>query len=186
LYPCFCTRKEIQAEIERAGHAPHGPDGILYPGTCRHLSKAQQTELKSQGKVYALRLNMEKAINQAGPLSWLDRVKGKQIATPEIFGDVILARKDTPTSYHLSVCVDDHLQGITLVTRGEDLFHASHIHRLLQNLLGLDMPEYHHHELMCGEDGKRFAKRDKSLTLRSLRESGLGPKDILKKLNHVF
>ncbi|WP_135079803.1 tRNA glutamyl-Q(34) synthetase GluQRS [Terasakiella sp. SH-1] len=182
LYPCFCTRKDIQAEIERAGHAPHGPDGILYPGTCRTLSRAQQEDLKASGKSFALRLDMTKAIKMAGPLSWLDHDKGMQKATPEIFGDVVLARKDTPTSYHLSVTLDDNLQGITLVTRGEDLFHASHIHRLLQALLELDVPEYHHHGLLVGEDGKRFAKRDKSLTIRSLREKGLSVDELLNRL----
>ncbi|HAI30637.1 MAG TPA: tRNA glutamyl-Q(34) synthetase GluQRS, partial [Thalassospira sp.] len=100
---------------------------------------------------------------------------------PEIFGDVVLARKDTPTSYHISVTCDDDLQGITLVTRGEDLFFASHLHRLLQELLGYAVPEYHHHGLLTGLDGKRFAKRDKSKTLRSMREEGLSPADVIKR-----
>lgn len=182
LYPCFCTRKEIQAEINQAGHAPHGPDGVLYPGTCRHLNLSEQEELIAKGKSFALRLDMDKATQQTGPLTWHDRLKGPQHATPEIFGDVVLARKDTPTSYHLSVTLDDHLQGISLVCRGEDLFHASHIHRLLQALLGLDVPDYHHHSLLCGEDGKRFAKRDKSLTLRSLRNQGLSAQDVLQRI----
>ncbi len=184
LYPCFCTRKDIQAEIEHAGHAPHGPDGLLYPGTCRTLSPAQREDMIAQGKPYALRLDMEKARECAGSLTWLDRDKGVQQATPEIFGDVVLARKDTPTSYHLSVTVDDHLQGVTLVTRGEDLFHASHIHLLLQKVLDLDTPEYNHHGLLKGEDGKRFAKRDKSLTLQSLRESGVSAADVLERISH--
>ncbi|SCA55429.1 Glutamyl-Q tRNA(Asp) synthetase [Candidatus Terasakiella magnetica] len=182
LYPCFCTRKEIQAEIERAGHAPHGPDGVLYPGTCKNLSVQHRSNLIAQGKSFALRLDMDKAITHAGPLTWFDHDKGEQQATPEVFGDVVLARKDTPTSYHISVCVDDHIQGINLITRGQDLFHATHIHRLLQDLLKLDVPEYHHHGLMVGEDGKRFAKRDKSLTLRSLRESGACVEDVLERL----
>jgi len=184
LYPCFCTRKEIQTEIERSGHAPHGPDGVLYPGTCRTLSKAQQEDLKAQGKAFALRLNMEDALKQAGALSWFDKDKGIQQATPEIFGDVVLARKDTPTSYHISVCVDDNLQDISLVTRGEDLFHASHIHRLLQELLNLKVPAYHHHGLLKGEDGKRFAKRDKSLTIRSLREDDHSAEQVLQMLEN--
>ncbi|MDV7341719.1 tRNA glutamyl-Q(34) synthetase GluQRS [Terasakiella sp. A23] len=180
LYPCFCTRKDIQAEIERAGGAPHGPDGVIYPGTCRNLTKDQQDDLTAQGKSFALRLNVEKAINFAGPLNWLDLEKGEQPCRPEIFGDVVLARKDTPTSYHLSVTLDDHLQDITLVTRGQDLFEASHIHRLLQALLNLNTPDYHHHGLLVDKDGKRFAKRDKSLTLRSLRESGMDPHELIK------
>jgi len=182
LYPCFCTRKNIQEEIERAGGAPHGPDGQLYPGTCRHLSSNERQERIEQGIPFALRLDMDKATRKAGPLSWFDHDKGKQSASPEIFGDVVLARKDTPTSYHLSVTLDDHLQDITLVTRGEDLFEASHIHRLLQALLNLNVPTYHHHGLLVGKDGKRYAKRDKSLTLRSLRESGMSVDDVLKKM----
>ncbi|WP_417788635.1 tRNA glutamyl-Q(34) synthetase GluQRS [Terasakiella pusilla] len=180
LYPCFCTRKDIQNEIERAGGAPHGPDGQLYPGTCRHLSVTERADKIASGIPYALRLDMTKALAQAGPLYWQDADKGKQQATPEIFGDVVLARKDTPTSYHLSVTLDDHLQGVTLVTRGEDLFQASHVHRLLQALLNLDTPVYHHHGLLVGKDGKRYAKRDKSLTLRSLREQGLSSDELIK------
>ncbi|WP_417798152.1 tRNA glutamyl-Q(34) synthetase GluQRS [Terasakiella pusilla] len=180
LYPCFCTRKDIQNEIERAGGAPHGPDGQLYPGTCRHLSVTERADKIASGIPYALRLDMTKALAQAGPLYWQDADKGKQQATPEIFGDVVLARKDTPTSYHLSVTLDDHLQGVTLVTRGEDLFQASHVHRLLQALLNLDTPAYHHHGLLVGKDGKRYAKRDKSLTLRSLREQGLSADELIK------
>jgi glutamyl-Q tRNA(Asp) synthetase len=182
LYPCFCTRKDIQAEITQSGHAPHGPDGVLYPQTCRNLSQNAREDLIAEGRSFALRLHMDKAIEQAGPLTWFDRLKGEQQATPEIFGDIVLARKDTPTSYHLSVTVDDDLQGVTLVTRGEDLFHASHIHRLLQALLNLNLPEYHHHPLLCAEDGKRFAKRDKSLTLRSMRESGMSREDVHQQI----
>ncbi|WP_339777906.1 tRNA glutamyl-Q(34) synthetase GluQRS [uncultured Thalassospira sp.] len=174
LYPCFCTRKDIQAEIARIGNAPHGPDGALYPGTCRHLSASERAERIAAGESYALRLDMSRAIKQGGKrLYWHDRAAGRQVATPEIFGDVVLARKDTPTSYHVSVTLDDHLQEISLVTRGEDLFFASHLHRLLQELLGYNIPEYHHHKLLTGPDGKRFAKRDKSETLRSMRDKGV-------------
>ncbi|OSQ45130.1 tRNA glutamyl-Q(34) synthetase GluQRS [Thalassospira sp. MCCC 1A01428] len=183
LYPCFCTRKEIQAEIARIGNAPHGPDGALYPGACRHLSVSERADRIAAGDSYALRLDMGRAIKQVGKrLYWHDRAAGRQVATPEIFGDVVLARKDTPTSYHVSVTLDDHLQGISLVTRGEDLFFASHLHRLLQELLGYDVPEYHHHKLLAGPDGKRFAKRDKSETLRSMRERGISVADILTRI----
>lgn len=178
LYPCFCTRKDIQREVERSAHAPHGPDGLLYPGSCRNLSQTQREELIDQGKAFALRLDMTKACRQTGPLHWVDRAQGKQRATPEIFGDIVLARKDTPTSYHISVSIDDDIQDISLVTRGEDLFHASHIHRLLQALLDLKVPQYHHHGLLCAKDGKRFAKRDKSLTIRSLRNKGYRPQQV--------
>ena len=176
IYPCFCTRADIAREIEGAGHAPHGtamgPDGPLYPGTCRHLDEAEAQARIDAGEVHALRLKTDLAMAQTGPLAWTDLDRGEQTATPEIFGDMVLARKDTPTSYHLSVTVDDDLQGVTCVTRGEDLFAASHLHRLLQAMLGLDTPVYRHHGLLTGPDGKRFAKRDKSETLRSLREAG--------------
>ncbi|NIY76513.1 tRNA glutamyl-Q(34) synthetase GluQRS [Thalassospira sp. HF15] len=182
LYPCFCTRKDIQAEIARIDNAPHGPDGALYPGTCRHCSVTERQDRIAAGESYALRLDMTAAIRRVGKeLTWFDRAAGQQVATPEIFGDVVLARKDTPTSYHISVTHDDDLQGISLVTRGEDLFFASHLHRLLQELLGYDVPEYHHHRLLTGPDGKRFAKRDKSKTLRSMREEGLPSVAVIKQ-----
>ena len=176
LYPCFCTRKEIRAEIEESGFAPHdivhGPDGIVYPGTCRALTADERRQRRAEGTPFALRLDMAKAVGATGPLAWTDEDQGETAAKPEIFGDVVLARKDTPASYHLAVTVDDHRQGVTLVTRGEDLFPATHVHRLLQALLGLDTPSYHHHKLLTTEDGKRFAKRDKSQTIRALREAG--------------
>ncbi|MCW2237811.1 tRNA glutamyl-Q(34) synthetase GluQRS [Azospirillum canadense] len=175
VYPCFCTRKDIAAEIARAGHAPHGPDGPLYPGTCRHLDDSLRRERMAEGAAYALRLDVARAMAVTGPLRWHDRARGWQEATPEILGDVVLARKDTPTSYHLAVTVDDHLQGVTLVTRGEDLFFATHIHRLLQALLRAEPPDYHHHSLLTNERGERLAKRDQTKSLRSLREAGLEP-----------
>ena len=186
LYPCFCTRKDIQAEVAQIGNAPHGPDGALYPGTCRACSAKERRDRIAAGESYALRLDMTAAVGRVGrELVWFDRAAGRQIATPEIFGDVVLARKETPTSYHLSVTHDDHLQGISLVTRGEDLFFASHLHRLLQEVLGYDVPEYHHHGLLTGPDGKRFAKRDKSKTLRSMREDGLEPSDVIAMTGQV-
>jgi glutamyl-Q tRNA(Asp) synthetase len=172
LYPCFCTRKDIADEVARAVHAPHGPDGVLYPGTCRRLSATERAERLHSGQAFALRLDGVAAARQAGPLEWHDNAAGTVAARPELFGDVVLARKDVPASYHLAVTVDDALQGITLVTRGEDLFAATHVHRLLQKLLDLPVPAYHHHRLLTDEHGRRFAKRDKSLTLRSLREAG--------------
>jgi glutamyl-Q tRNA(Asp) synthetase len=172
LYPCFCTRKDIQREIAGAANAPHGPDGPVYPGTCRSLSQTERIQRIESGEAHALRLDMAAATKRAGSLSWHDRIKGRITATPEVFGDVVLARKDTPTSYHLAVTLDDHLQGISLVTRGTDLFEATHVHRLLQSLLGWSEPSYHHHPLLIGTDGKRYAKRDKSLTIRALREAG--------------
>jgi len=182
LYPCFCTRREIAAEIAAAGHAPHGPDGALYPGTCARFSAEERTDRIAEGQHYALRLDMTKACQQVDTLAWHDADKGKIVATPEIFGDVVLARKDVPTSYHLAVTHDDHLQGITLVTRGEDLFQATHIHRLLQALLNFDTPDYHHHHLLTDDSGKRFAKRDRALTLTYLRESGKSPEDVFRMI----
>ena len=170
LYPCFCSRTDIQEEIARSGVAPHGPEGALYPGTCRHLTQVQQIKNMEAGMPYAFRLNMERALEHVTQaLTWYDHTKGSHIATPEILGDVVLARKDVAASYHLSVTVDDHIQGVSLVTRGEDLFYATHLHRLLQHLLGLNVPQYHHHGLLFDETGNRFAKRNNSVTLAHLR-----------------
>lgn len=181
LYPCFCTRADIQREIAGAASAPHvGPDGPVYPGTCLQLSTAEQRRRMDAGEAYALRLRMDAAIASAGALAWQDAGRGEQRATPEIFGDVVLARKDTPASYHLACTWDDALQGITLVTRGEDLFAATHVHRLLQALWKLPAPLYHHHGLVLAPDGKKFSKRDQSPTLRALRAEGKTPDDVLK------
>ena len=124
------------------------------------------------GREHCLRLDAGRAAEEAGPYAFTDGKRGRIEGAPLLFGDVVIARKDTPTSYHLSVTHDDHLQGITLVTRGEDLLPSTHVHVLLQKLLGYETPLYAHHRLLTAPDGKRFAKRDKSLTLRSLRESG--------------
>lgn len=178
IYPCFCTRKEIEAEIARSPSAPHGPEGALYPGTCKHLSAAERTDKMARGMSYALRLDTTEACKRSGPLTWFDQAKGHQLARPEICGDVVLARKDTPASYHLCVTHDDALQNITLVTRGEDLFFATHIHRLLQAVLDYPVPEYHHHPLITGPDGRKFSKRDHSLTLREIRNKGFAGEDL--------
>ena len=183
LYPCFCTRKDIRDEIQQSSQAPHvGPEGLIYPGTCRTLSPDDREQNISSGKSYALRLNMAEACRRAGPLTWLDQKNNQSIdATPNHFGDVILARKDTPTSYHLACTIDDHLQGITLVTRGEDLQPATHVHRLLQALLELETPSYHYHGLITDETGERLAKRHQAETIRALRYNGLSPEDVKKR-----
>ncbi len=178
LYPCFCTRKDILDEVARAPHAPHGPDGVLYPGTCRHLSPQERRHRHAAGHPFVRRLDMNRAAALAGPLFWHDADTGTVTAAPQQFGDVVLARKDVPASYHLAVTVDDAVQGITLVTRGRDLFDATHVHRLLQALLDLPTPGYHHHRLLLGPDGRRLAKRDHSQTLASLRQSGLSPAQV--------
>ncbi|MBC7953698.1 MAG: tRNA glutamyl-Q(34) synthetase GluQRS [Rhodospirillaceae bacterium] len=174
IYPCFCTRKDITD----AGNAPHGPDGAIYPGLCRHLSASQRAERRATGQPFALRLDMAAATKRTGPLSWHDRNVGTVVAQPELFGDVVLARKDVPTSYHLAVTVDDALQDVTLVTRGEDLFASTHVHRLLQALLELPVPAYAHHRLLTDAAGRRFAKRDRSLTIEALRKAGHSPAEV--------
>jgi glutamyl-Q tRNA(Asp) synthetase len=168
VYPCFCTRADIAAATD----APHGPDGPLYPGTCRHLPRDERRARLQAGEEHCLRLDAGKAATEAGPYAFTDETRGRIEGQPLLFGDVVLARKDTPTSYHLSVTVDDHLQGVTLVTRGEDLLPSTHVHALLQRLLSYETPQYAHHPLMTDADGRRFAKRDRSLTLKSLREAG--------------
>ncbi|OAN65523.1 tRNA glutamyl-Q(34) synthetase GluQRS [Magnetospirillum moscoviense] len=178
LFPCFCTRKDIEAEINASGHAPHGPDGPVYPGLCRRLDPAQRAERLASGQPHAVRLDMAKAVDLVGQLDWRDQAAGIVAARPELFGDVVLARKDTPTSYHLAVTVDDALQGVNLVTRAADLFEATHVHRLLQELLGLPVPVWHHHRLLTDESGRRFAKRDRALTIASLRAAGHTPESV--------
>lgn len=178
LYPCFCTRREIEDEIARAGGAPHGPEGQLYPGICRHLDGRERRDRIARGEPHAWRLDVERAAAEAGPLEWRDLGRGQQIADHLALGDVVLARKDVRTSYHLAVTLDDALQGVTLVTRGEDLMPATAIHRLLQDLLELPVPQWHHHGLLLDDSGRRLAKRDAALTLRALREAGKTPAEV--------
>ena len=159
VYPCRCTR----AEIAMAATA-NGPDGPVYPGTCRGR------DVNPRGATW--RLDMQRAIERAGPLQWTDQLAGPQVARPEIFGDVVLLRKDLPASYHLAATLDDAADGITLVTRGADLFAASHIHRLLQALLDLPVPAWHHHGLLVGPDGTKLAKRRGSPSLGDRRRAG--------------
>jgi glutamyl-Q tRNA(Asp) synthetase len=184
LYPCFCTRREIQEEIARAGGAPHGPSELPYPGTCRGLGSRQRAEKQRSGIDYALRLDLARALALTGPLDWVEE-EGEgpcgKLADPTSLGDVVLARKDVPTSYHLAVTVDDAIQGVTLVTRGADLATATHVHRVLQALLDLPTPRYRHHALMTDADGRRLSKRDRALTIRSMRESGISPAEIIAR-----
>ncbi len=174
LYPCFCTRKDIQREIEAAGAAPHGPEGPLYPGLCRSLSEDERQSRIASGESFAMRLDLNRALAETGgELEWMDLERGPQKAQPEILGDVVLVRKDIGCSYHLAVVMDDALQGVTRITRGADLFEATHVQRLLQALLSLPTPEYHHHPLMLDSDGKRLAKRHEAESLHSLRLRGV-------------
>lgn len=188
LYPCFCTRREIAEEVARAVDAPHGPEGPLYPGTCRGLSPERRAARMKTDR-YALRLDIAKAREYLQfPIRFDERGRGPAgerglcRVEPELLGDVVVARKGLPASYHLAVVVDDALQGIELVTRGEDLFHATHIQRVLQDLLGLTAPVYAHHRLIVDENGNKFSKRNEVVTLRALRAAGVTPAEIRKRL----
>jgi len=178
LYPCFCTR----AEIARAQSAPHGMEAV-YPGTCR--PGIGTTARLAPGAPYALRLDTAKAAALAGPLTFLDESRGVITANPSLLGDPVLARKDIPTSYHLCVVHDDAVQSITHVIRGEDLFQATHLHVLLQALLGLPTPIYAHHPLLRDAQGNRLSKRDGAPSLRALRQSGTSPQAILKQFEEL-
>lgn len=188
LYPCFCTRAEIASEIARAAEAPHGPEGPVYPGTCRSLSDDERKARLAAGGSFALRLDVRKANESVGQLSFEERgcgptgEHGQIRANPLLFGDIVVARKETPTSYHLSVVVDDAFQGVTLVTRGDDLFSATHVQRLLQAVLGLPEPHYAHHRLILDSNGQKLSKRDRALALRNLRESCVTPKEIRERI----
>jgi glutamyl-Q tRNA(Asp) synthetase len=181
VYPCFCTRKEILAEIMAAGGAPHGPNGPIYPGTCRLITRDNAKARMSAGEDHALRLNVEEATREVGSMRWEDVEAGLIEADPKRFGDIVLARKDAPAAYHLAVTVDDADSGVTLVTRGNDLFLATDVQILLQKLLELPQPIYHHHKLMLGQDGRRLAKRDQSKTIKAFREAGESPEEVLNR-----
>lgn len=176
VYPCFCTR----ADIQQSASAPHTPDGApLYPGTCRALSADERAMRIAGGVPYAERLNMQRALDCVStPLTFEEAGEGHLPCHPERFGDVVLARKDAPASYHLCVTYDDALQGITLVTRGADLKPATDVHRLLQALMGWPAPRYAHHPLLTDASGRRLAKRNRDATLRDLRTSGRRPDDV--------
>ncbi|MFL5267785.1 MAG: tRNA glutamyl-Q(34) synthetase GluQRS [Stellaceae bacterium] len=178
LYPCFCTRREIQAEIARAGGAPHGTAGPPYPGTCRRLGAAEVAARQRSGQDFALRLSVGHAYALTGPLHWFEG-EDPQRADPSLLGDVVLARKEMPASYHLAVTVDDAIQGVTLVTRGDDLRTVTHVHRLLQALLDLPTPRYRHHPLLTDDTGRRLSKRDGARTIRAIRQEGMNPADVI-------
>jgi len=190
VYPSFESRGEIarlvaERERERHGHWPRDPDGApLYPGNAKHMAESERAARIAAGDPYALRLDMNAARRRAGGLTWvevgLDREEEHEtlIAKPEVWGDVVLARKETPTSYHLSVVLDDALQGVTHVVRGEDLQASTSVHRLLQQLLALPAPHYHHHRLIHDETGQKLSKSTQATALRALREQGMTPNDI--------
>jgi glutamyl-Q tRNA(Asp) synthetase len=188
VYPSFESRAEIArlvAQREAEGVWPRDPDGApLYPGHARLLSPGERTRRIEAGMPYALRLDMDAAVARAGKLGWTEQGSGPDgetgaiAARPQAWGDVVLARKETPTSYHLSVVIDDALQGVTDVVRGQDLFHATSVHRLLQHLLGLPEPAYRHHRLIRDEAGQKLSKSSGSTGLRELRASGMAAADI--------
>ncbi len=174
VYPCFCTR----ADVLRSQTAPHGPDGAIYPGTCRHLPPATRFARIAAGQSFALRLDVAASCARVGRLSFLEDGRGRVACHPEQFGDVVLSRRDAIGSYHLCVTHDDAAQGVTLVTRGADLFQATSIHRLLQAVMGWPEPEYAHLPLLTGPDGRRLSKRDGADSLRSMRQAGVSPEQL--------
>ncbi|MBA4165089.1 MAG: tRNA glutamyl-Q(34) synthetase GluQRS [Erythrobacter sp.] len=161
LYPCQCSRTDILT-----ANPPMGPEGPIYPGTCKGRSAIAEERA-------AWRLDVAAALARTGPLEWHDDLAGPQIARPELLGDVVLVRKDEPASYHLAATLDDAADGVTLVTRGADLFAASHVHRLLQALLGLPQPRWHHHALLLDVSGQKLAKRRGSASLADMRRRGM-------------
>ena len=188
LYPSFESRAEIAALVaarERHGAWPRDPDGApVYPGNAKSMPPAERQRRIGAGDPYALRLDMASAIARAGAMAWAEAGQGPNgesgavPVSPAVWGDVVLARKETPTSYHLSVVVDDALQGVTDVVRGQDLFAATGVHRLLQTLLGLAAPAYHHHRLLLDADGRKLSKSTRATGLRELRAQGATPADI--------
>lgn len=187
VYPAFMSRGEIKAfvsEYESAGRSwPRDPDGApLYPPLDKERGPQEVKALLASGAKHAWRLNMDRALAQlSDPLVWLELGQGREIsikADPAAWGDVVLSRSDAPSSYHLSVVIDDALQGVTKVVRGLDLFHATSVHRLLQALLHLPVPDYHHHRLIIGPDGRKLSKSEGSTGLTVLRDAGYTPSDI--------
>jgi glutamyl-Q tRNA(Asp) synthetase len=181
VYPCFCTRRTVAAEIAAAGAAPHG-HGTIYPGTCRTVSEEERKRRIGGGAPYALRFDSGEAARRAGLLTFTDGTRGTVTVDPTVMGDAVIARKDVPGSYHLAVVVDDAAQGVTLVTRGLDLFEATHLQRLLQAALGLAEPRYHHHKLILNETGERLSKRDGAQALAALRAAGVTPAEVRARL----
>lgn len=177
LYPCFCTRADIQREAALSASAPHSPDGgPIYPGTCRSLTEADRARRIEAGDPYALRLDMGRALATLPAfLAYEEEGVGTIVCRPERFGDAVLARKDVRASYHICVTHDDALQAVTLVTRGVDLQPTTDLQRLLQALIGWPAPRYAHHGLLTDAAGRRLAKRDGTVSIRSLRERGVSP-----------
>jgi glutamyl-Q tRNA(Asp) synthetase len=188
LYSCFCTRSDIANQVRDQSPWPRDPDGVpLYPGNCRDLSPAEITRKTAQEIPASLRINMRRAISLlSGPLGWREFGEGDIArdvsAQPTIWGDAIVGRKDVPGSYHVAVVVDDALQGVSDVVRGMDLFETTSLHRLLQELLGLPAPNYHHHKLVFDGQGDKLAKSRRSKSLRDLRREGVSAQQLREQL----
>jgi glutamyl-Q tRNA(Asp) synthetase len=188
LYPCFCTRLDISRVVSGVRDWPRDPDGApIYPGTCRHLSREERNRRLASGQHAALRIDMSQALFEAGMLlGWCEYGEGEEPrdvrAEPMLWGDTVLARKDIPTSYHVSVVIDDARQGITDVVRGKDLFNATSLHRLLQALLDLPAPRYHHHDLLRDAAGQKLSKSTRAKSIRTLRAEGVKPEDVRRRL----
>jgi glutamyl-Q tRNA(Asp) synthetase len=190
VYPCFCTRGAIAREIESIVAAPQGPDGPLYPGTCRLLTADERNARLAAGQSHALRLDINRAVEGLnGTALCFEETghgpageSGRIVARPDLLGDVVLGRRDLGVSYHLAVVVDDADQGVSLVTRGDDLYASAHVQRLLQTLLGVPAPRYRHHALIRDDAGRRLAKRDSARTLAALRAAGVTPGEIRRQL----
>lgn len=187
IFPCFCSRNDIKSAISTVQNWPLDPDGSpLYPGTCKHLSD-QEKARKSAGRYAAYRIDMAQALSEVGMfLGWREfgggEVPQDVNAEPSVWGDAVVARRDIPTSYHIAVVVDDALQGVTDIVRGRDLFAATSIHRLLQALLDLPAPNYHHHKLFRDDEGKKLSKSQQSVSIRDFRAEGVSPAAIREHL----
>ena len=186
VYPCFCTRREIQEEAARISAAPQGAESPVYPGTCLRLTADDRAKGITAGVPHSWRLDSRKAAAACGPLTFHDLRYGTVVVDAGLLGDVVLARRDIGTAYHLAVVVDDAFQEISHVTRGEDLLSSTHVHRFLQALLGLPEPIYYHHRLMLDDQGKRLAKRSESLAIATLRDSGMSGREVIGLTNPVF
>ncbi len=182
LYPCIFTRRGLSEALSAPHLVPEqGPEGPVIVDTDQLMDPGERDRRIDEGEPFALRLRMARAVARTGALRWYDRSAGWQDAQPEMFGDVVLARKDVRTSYHLAVTLDDATQGATLVTRGNDLFTTTHVHRLLQALLDLPVPEWHHHGLLADDGGKRLSKRTGAVSIGALRDAGVNAEEIRKR-----
>ncbi len=188
LFPCFCSRADIARAVNAASDRPRDPDGTpLYPGTCKTMGADERAQRLASGQHAALRINMDEALAAAGMrLGWCEYGEEDEsrdvTAEPALWGDAVIGRRDIPTSYHIAVVVDDHIQGVTDVVRGQDLFNATSLHRLLQALLGYDAPRYHHHKLLRDKGGEKLSKSTRAKAMRSLRNEGVSANELRRRL----